>query len=114
MTCPHYLDLRVKFIKKKYYVRSSMHKFPKLLTTTRKRIFIHSFIHSLYVYFGNTVHIKIVQIMHRSCKLILKDDKKIKIQYYTQYNSIVKATKYHATKPIYQIEVETETNRYHE
>ena len=39
--------------------------------------------------------------MHRSCKLILKDDKKIKIQYYTQYNSIVKATKYHATKPIY-------------
>ena len=75
---------------------------------------IHSFIHSLYVYFGNTVHIKIVQIMHRSCKLILKDDKKIKIQYYTQYNSIVKATKYHATKPIYQIEVETETNRYHE
>ena len=72
----------------------------------------HSF--SLYVYFGNTVHIKIVQIMHRSCKLILKDDKKIKIQYYTQYNSIVKATKYHATKPIYQIEVETETNRYHE
>ena len=52
--------------------------------------------------------------MHRSCKLILKEDKKIKIQYYTQYNSIVKATKYHATKPIYQIEVETETNRYHE
>ena len=56
--------------------------------------------------------------MHRSCKLILKDDKKIKIQYYTQYytqyNSIVKATKYHATNPIYQIEVETETNRYHE
>ena len=75
---------------------------------------IMSYIHSLYVYFGNTVHIKIVQIMHRSCKLILKDDKKIKIQYYTQYNSIVKATKYHATKPIYQIEVETETNRYHE
>ena len=69
---------------------------------------------SLYVYFGNTVHIKIVQIMHRSCKLILKDDKKIEIHYYTQYNSIVKATKYHATKPIYQIEVETETNRYHE
>ena len=60
----------------------------------------------------NTVHIKIVQIMHRSCKLILKEDKKI--QYYTQYNSIVTATKYHATKPIYQIEVETETNRYHE
>ena len=25
----------------------------------------------LYVYFGNTVHIKIVQIMHRSCKYIL-------------------------------------------
>ena len=36
------------------------------------------FIHSLYVYFGNTVHIKIVQIMHRSCKLILKDNKKNK------------------------------------
>ena len=52
--------------------------------------------------------------MHRSCKLILKDDKKIKLQYYTQYNSIVKATKYRATKPIYQIEVESETNRYHE
>ena len=57
--------------------------------------------------------------MHRSCKLILKNDKKkIKIQYYTQYytqyNSTVRATKYHATKPIYQIEVETETNRYHE
>ena len=34
------------------------------------------FIISLYVYFGNTVHIKIVQIMHRSCKLIIKDDKK--------------------------------------
>ena len=52
--------------------------------------------------------------MHRSCKLILKDDKKIKIQYYTQYytqyNNIVRATKYH----IYQIEVETETNRYQE
>ena len=31
------------------------------------------------------------------------------MQYYTQYNSIVTATKYHATKPIYQIEVETET-----
>ena len=30
----------------------------------------------VYVYFGNTVIIKIVQIMHRSCKLILKDDKK--------------------------------------
>ena len=53
-----------------------------------------------------------MQIMQRSCKLILKDDKKI--QYYTQYNSIVTATKYHTTKPIYQIEVETETNRYHE
>ena len=39
---------------------------------------IKIFIHSLYVYFGNTVHIKIVQIMHRSCKLILKDDKKNK------------------------------------
>ena len=52
--------------------------------------------------------------MHRSCKLILKDDKKIKIQYYTQYSSIVTATKYCATKPIYKIEVETETNRYHE
>ena len=56
--------------------------------------------------------------MHRSCKLILKDDKKNKnikkIQHYTQYNSIVKGTKYHATKPIYQIEVEIETNRYHE
>ena len=77
-------------------------------------IIIITILISLYVYFGNTVHIKIVQIMHRSCKLILKDDKKITIQYYTQYNSIVKATKYHATKPIYQIEVETETNRYHE
>ena len=53
--------------------------------------------------------------MHRSCKLILKDDKKNKkIQYYTQYKSIVRATTHHATKPIYQIEVETETNRYHE
>ena len=52
--------------------------------------------------------------MHRSCKLILKDDKKIKIQYYTQYKSIVMAIKYPATKPIYQIEVETETNRYNE
>ena len=50
--------------------------------------------------------------MHRSCKLILKDDKKI--QYYTQYNSTVRATKYYATKPIYQIEVETETNRHYE
>ena len=59
-----------------------------------------------------SIIIKIVQIMHRSCKLILKDDKKI--QYYTQHNRIVRATKYHATKPIYQIEVETETNRYHE
>ena len=46
---------------------------------------------------------------------MLKEDKKNKkIQYYTQYNSIVRATKYHATKPIYQIEVGTETNRYHE
>ena len=79
---------------------------------TRKIIIVFSIIFSLlYVYFGNTVHIKIVQIMHRSCKLTLKDDKKNKIQYYTQYNSIVRATKYHATKPIYQIEVETETNR---
>ena len=34
MTCLHYLDLRVKFIKKQYYVRPSMHKFQKLLTTT--------------------------------------------------------------------------------
>ena len=33
------------------------------------------FIILLYVYFGNTVHLK---IMHRSCKLILKDDKKNK------------------------------------
>ena len=39
---------------------------------------IYSFIHSLYVHFGNTFHIKIVQIMHRSCKLILKDVKKNK------------------------------------
>ena len=69
---------------------------------------------SLYVYFGNTVHIKIVQIMHRSYKLILKNDKKIRIQYYTQYNNIVTVTKYHATKPIYQIGVENETNRYQE
>ena len=45
---------------------------------------------------------------------MLKNDKKIKIQYYTQYNNIVTAKKYHATKPINQIEVETETNRYHE
>ena len=46
---------------------------------------------------------------------MLKDDKKnIEIQYYTQYNSIVRATKYHATKPIYHIQLETETNRYHE
>ena len=37
MTCPHYLDLRVKFIKKQYYVRPSMHKFQKLLNTTCKR-----------------------------------------------------------------------------
>ena len=29
-------------------------------------------IHFIICYFGNTVHIKIVQIMHRSCKLILK------------------------------------------
>ena len=76
--------------------------------------YFFSFHSSLYVYFGNTVHIKIVQIMHRSCKLISKDDKKIKIQYYTQYNSIVRATKYHATKPIYQIKLQNETNRYHE
>ena len=38
--------------------------------------------------------------MYRSYKLILKKNK-IKIQYYTQHNNIVKATKYHATKPIY-------------
>ena len=31
------IDLRVKFIKKQYYVRSSMYKFQKLLTTTCKR-----------------------------------------------------------------------------
>ena len=37
MTCPHYLDLRVKFIKRQYYVRPSTHKFQKLLTTTCKR-----------------------------------------------------------------------------
>ena len=74
---------------------------------------IHSFI--FYMFISETQsNIKIVQIMDRSGKLILKDDKKIKIQYYTQYNSIVTATKYHATKPIYQLEVETETNRYHE
>ena len=30
------------------------------------------------------------------------------MQYYTQYNSLVTATKYHTTKPIYQIKVETE------
>ena len=47
-------------------------------------------------------------------KLILKNDKKIRIQYYTQYNNIVTVTKYHATKPIYQIGVENETNRYQE
>ena len=34
------------------------------------------FIQSLYVYFGNTVHIKNVQIMHKSCKLMLKNDTK--------------------------------------
>ena len=49
--------------------------------------------------------------MHRSCKLLLKDDKKNTVLY---TYSIVRATKYHATKPIYQIEVETETNIYHE
>ena len=37
MTCPHYVDLRVKLIKKQYYIRPSMHKFQKLLTTTCKR-----------------------------------------------------------------------------
>ena len=42
---------------------------------------IKIFIRSLYVYFGNTVNIKIVQIMHRSCKLILKDDKKNTVLY---------------------------------
>ena len=36
--------------------------------------------------------------MHRSCKLILKDDKKNTVLY-TVYG-IVTATKYHATKPI--------------
>ena len=36
--CVHYvIMLRVKFIKKQYYVRPSMHKFQKLLTTTCKR-----------------------------------------------------------------------------
>ena len=34
MTCLHYLDLGVKFIKEQYHVRPSMHKFQKLLTTT--------------------------------------------------------------------------------
>ena len=37
MTCPHYLDIRVKFINKQYYVRPSLHRFQKLLTTTSKR-----------------------------------------------------------------------------
>ena len=36
------------------------------------------------------------------------------MHYYIQYNVIVTATKYHATKPIYQIEVETDPNKYHE
>ena len=36
--CVHYvIMLRVQFIKKQYYVRSSMHKFQKLLTTTCQR-----------------------------------------------------------------------------
>ena len=35
MTCPHYLDLRVKFVKKQYYVQLSMHKLKKLLTIAR-------------------------------------------------------------------------------
>ena len=52
--------------------------------------------------------------MHRSYKLILKNNNEIKIQYYTQYNNIVTATKYYATKPICQIGVETVTNRYYE
>ena len=55
--------------------------------------------------------------MHRSCKLILKSDKinKNTVLYtvHTLDRYIVTATKYHATKPIYQIEVEPETNRYH-
>ena len=34
MTCPHYLDLRVTFIKKQYSVLPSMHTFQKLLTNT--------------------------------------------------------------------------------
>ena len=45
--------------------------------------------------------------MNKSYKLIfIKKDKKIKIQYYTQCYIIVTTTKYHPTKPIYQIEVE--------
>ena len=31
-----------------------------------------------------------------------------------KYSYELTATKYHATNPIYQIGVETETNRYHE
>ena len=36
------------------------------------------------------------------------------LQHYTQYNIIVTATKYHATKSIYQTGVENETDKYHE
>ena len=53
-------------------------------------------IYSLYIYFGNTVHIKIVQIMHRSYKLILKNDKKLNIQYYTQYNMFKRLLQTHS------------------
>ena len=49
--------------------------------------------------------------MHRSYKQILKNNNEIKIQYYTQYNNIVTATKYYATKPIYQIGIETTGDR---
>ena len=35
--CPHYTDLRKKFIKSYYYCRPSMYKFLKLMTSTNKR-----------------------------------------------------------------------------
>ena len=73
------------------------------------RICYRSVINSVLV-----IYIKIVQIIHRSYKLILKNNKIVNIQYYTQYNTIATAIKYHAAKPIYQIGVETETNKYHE
>ncbi len=37
MKCEHYADLRIKFVKKYFYIRPSMHKFQKLMTTTNRR-----------------------------------------------------------------------------